>query len=143
MPEPPQPLPVAEPRLATDGLVLRAWNLGDLPELVAAGVDPTVRCFRYSIPRSDTQAHAWLKLRTDREAGRRVELAIAAATDLAAIGGTHRGRRRDGEPLAVGREASGPFRTSWVCLDTLPRATWMPARRAGIRALRNAGAVGA
>jgi RimJ/RimL family protein N-acetyltransferase/DNA-directed RNA polymerase specialized sigma24 family protein len=87
MPEPPQPLPVAEPRLTTDGLVLRAWDLGDLSALVAAGVDPTVRRFRYSIPNSDTQAQAWLtKLRTDREAGRRLELAIAAATDLTAVG---------------------------------------------------------
>jgi RimJ/RimL family protein N-acetyltransferase len=87
MPEPPQPLPVAEPRLTTDGLVLRAWDLGDLSALVAAGVDPTVRRFRYSIPNSDTQAQAWLtKLRTDRETGRRLELAIAAAADLTAVG---------------------------------------------------------
>jgi hypothetical protein len=66
MPEPPQALTVAEPRLASDGLVLRAWDVGDLPALVAAGVDPTVRRFRYSIPNSDAQAQAWLtRLRTD------------------------------------------------------------------------------
>lgn len=76
MPEPPQSLPVADPRLATDGLVFRAWGLGDLPALVAAGVDPTVRRFRYSLPNSNKQAHAWLsKLRSDRAAGRRLELA--------------------------------------------------------------------
>ena len=87
MPEPLQPLPVADPRLATDGLVLRAWDVGDVPALVAAGVDPTVRRFRYSIPNSNTQAQAWLsKLRTDRVGGRRVELAIAAAADLTAVG---------------------------------------------------------
>jgi RimJ/RimL family protein N-acetyltransferase len=87
MAEQSQHVPVAEPRLASDGLVLRAWDLGDLPALAAAGVDPTVGRFRYSIPNSETEAQAWLtKLRTDREAGRRVELAIAAATDLAAVG---------------------------------------------------------
>jgi RimJ/RimL family protein N-acetyltransferase len=87
MPEPPQALTVAEPRLTSDGLVLRAWDVGDLPALVAAGVDPTVRRFRYSIPDSEAQAQAWLtRLRTDRQAGRRVELAIAAAPDFNAVG---------------------------------------------------------
>jgi RimJ/RimL family protein N-acetyltransferase len=87
MPEPPHALPVAEPRLATDRLVLRAWGLADLPALVAAGVDPTLRRFRYSIPNGDTQAQAWLtKLRADRDAGRRVELAIAAGPDFTTVG---------------------------------------------------------
>ena len=76
MPEPPQPLPVADPRLATDGLVLRAWEPRRSAGARGGCVDPTVRRFRYSLPDSNKQAHAWLsKLRSDRAAGRHLELA--------------------------------------------------------------------
>jgi RimJ/RimL family protein N-acetyltransferase len=68
--------------------MLRRWAPADLPDLVAAGADPVVWRFRYSIPRDRHEAVKWLsRLEPDRRAGARLELAIAVAdTPEAAVG---------------------------------------------------------
>jgi RimJ/RimL family protein N-acetyltransferase len=67
-----------DPPLSDGELRLRSWNDADVPALVAAGADPTVRQFRDSVPDSADAARDWLaRLEADRRDGRRLELAIA------------------------------------------------------------------
>ena len=72
----------------TDGTVcLRRWGAADLPALRAAAADPEIRRFRYSLPASDEEAQRWLAdVEAAREAGRRLELAIAVDQNNDAIG---------------------------------------------------------
>jgi RimJ/RimL family protein N-acetyltransferase len=63
--------------LEEGSLRLRPWTPGDLPSLRAAGADPLVTRFRYSIPRSAPEARRWLeRTASDRREGQRLELAV-------------------------------------------------------------------
>ena len=79
------PLPV--PRLGDAAVALREWERVDVPALVAAGVDPVVARFRYSLPRGDQEALEWLTaVERDRLAGERLELAVTELPSGAAVG---------------------------------------------------------
>jgi RimJ/RimL family protein N-acetyltransferase len=70
------PLPLPDPPLADPVVSLRPWALSDLPDLMA-GVDATVRRFRYSVPHGEDEARSWLDLvESDRRRGKRLELAV-------------------------------------------------------------------
>jgi RimJ/RimL family protein N-acetyltransferase len=69
-------LPLPDPALADQVVSLRSWAASDLPDLMA-GVDATVRRFRYSVPHSEAEARSWLDLvKFDRWRGKRLELAV-------------------------------------------------------------------
>ena len=71
------PLPL--PRLSDAAVLLREWEPADLSVLLAAGRDPVVSRFRYSLPGSDGEAFDWLRaVERDRLAGEWLELAITA-----------------------------------------------------------------
>lgn len=66
---------------------LRRWEPADLPVLRAAAADPEIRRFRYSLPATDAEAERWLaELEPARQAGERLELAIAVAGSHDAVG---------------------------------------------------------
>ncbi len=68
-----------EPELSDGRVRLRPWEAGDLPALLEATVDPAIQRFRYSVPRTEAAAIAWLAgLEPDRWAGTRLELAVTA-----------------------------------------------------------------
>lgn len=78
---------VQVPRLGDAAVALREWEPVDLPVLVAAGRDPVVSRFRYSLPRTEAQARDWLRaVERDRLARKRLELAVTAAPSTAAVG---------------------------------------------------------
>lgn len=71
-------LPVPDPPLTQARLCLRPWHPADLAEAVAAGNDPLISRYRYSLPNNERAAHEWIAAcETDRVAGARLELAIA------------------------------------------------------------------
>ncbi len=66
------------PALGDELVSLRPWAAADLDSLIAAGNDPVVRRFRYSLPVDLAGASEWLARReADRIDGTAVELAIA------------------------------------------------------------------
>jgi RimJ/RimL family protein N-acetyltransferase len=70
-------LPLQQPPLATSTLLLREWRERDVAVLLAAGRDPLISRYRYSLPRTPDAARRWVVLaETDREEGARLELAI-------------------------------------------------------------------
>lgn len=70
-------LPV--PSLSDGAVVLRAWELSDLSVLVAAGRDPVITRYRYSLPRGEEEALAWIRaVEEERHAGERLDLAVTA-----------------------------------------------------------------
>jgi len=71
------PLPVPEPALSDDGLLLRPWNERDVEVVLAAGLDGLISRYRYSLPRTTDAARTWITAATaERLAGTRLELAI-------------------------------------------------------------------
>jgi RimJ/RimL family protein N-acetyltransferase len=71
-------LPLPQPPLATTTLLLRPWRGQDVSVLLAAGHDPLISRYRYSLPRTPDAADEWIALtETDREDDRRLELALA------------------------------------------------------------------
>jgi [ribosomal protein S5]-alanine N-acetyltransferase len=71
-------LPLPQPPLATTTLLLRPWRGQDVSVLPAAGHDPLISRYRYSLPRTPDAADEWIALtETDREDDRRLELALA------------------------------------------------------------------
>src|SRR5579859_6317022 len=79
------PLPV--PHLSDTAVALREWEPMDLAVVAAAGHDPCVSRFRYSLPRTDHDAIEWLRaVRRDRLTGERLELAVTAVASGAAVG---------------------------------------------------------
>jgi RimJ/RimL family protein N-acetyltransferase len=82
-----KPVAPPVPRLSDAVIVLREWERADLPVLVAAGRDPVVSRFRYSLPRSDAEALDWIcAVERDRLAGERLELAVTVSSTGAAAG---------------------------------------------------------
>jgi RimJ/RimL family protein N-acetyltransferase len=72
----PSALRVPDPPLADRVARLRPWAALDLPDLMA-GVDATVRRFRYSLPSSEDEGRSWLDVvESDRRSGERLELAV-------------------------------------------------------------------
>lgn len=70
-------LALPEPPLFDGNLMLRPWESSDAEVVLAAGRDPVVARFRYSLPRSDAGAREWLAAAaSNRVAGERLELAI-------------------------------------------------------------------
>jgi RimJ/RimL family protein N-acetyltransferase len=66
-----------DPPLSDRELVLRPWEPTDVEVLPAAGTDPVVSRFRYSLPRDIKRACEWIDAAAaDRLAGDRLELAI-------------------------------------------------------------------
>jgi RimJ/RimL family protein N-acetyltransferase len=82
-----EPVPWPDPDL-TDGTVrLRPWVAADLPALGAAGADPEIQRFRYSAPAGEEKARRWLaEVEAARQAGKRLELAIAVDPEHDAVG---------------------------------------------------------
>jgi RimJ/RimL family protein N-acetyltransferase len=73
----PLPLPLPEPPLSEEALLLRAWEQHDAEVVLAAGLDRLISRYRYSLPRTSDGAQAWIAATTtDRLAGTRLELAI-------------------------------------------------------------------
>ncbi len=80
MPDQIAPLPPPEPPLAENALLLRPWGERDLAAVQAAGRDPLISRFRYSLPETLDGARAWIAATAaDRAAGTRLELAITEA----------------------------------------------------------------
>jgi RimJ/RimL family protein N-acetyltransferase len=80
-------IPAPDPDLTDGRVALRRWALSDLPALRTAGADPMIQRFRYSVPTTEPDALQWLdELEPDRQAGHRLELAIAAVLNDHAIG---------------------------------------------------------
>ena len=70
--------PLPYPVLADELVTLRPWTSEDIPSLLAAGSDPLVTRFRYSLPVDVDQARDWLDSNEQgREQGIGIELAIA------------------------------------------------------------------
>jgi RimJ/RimL family protein N-acetyltransferase len=70
-------LALREPLLSDGDLVLRPWESSDTEVVLAAGRDPVVARFRYSLPGSGAGAREWLAaVASERVAGERLELAI-------------------------------------------------------------------
>jgi RimJ/RimL family protein N-acetyltransferase len=70
-------LPLPEPPLSEETLLLRPWEERDAGVVLAAGPDQLISRYRYSLPRTPEGAHAWIAAtRTDRLASTRLELAI-------------------------------------------------------------------
>jgi RimJ/RimL family protein N-acetyltransferase len=71
------PLPLPIPLPATTTPLLRPWREHDVAVLLAAGDDPLISRYRYSLPRTLEAAYQWVALtETDRNRGTRLELAI-------------------------------------------------------------------
>ncbi len=70
-------LPLPEPPLSQQMLLLLPWEERDSAVVLAAGLDRLISRYRYSLPRTPDGAQAWIAATTtDRLAGRRLELAI-------------------------------------------------------------------
>jgi RimJ/RimL family protein N-acetyltransferase len=70
--------PLPYPALGNELVTLRPWTAGDVAALLAAGRDPVVTRFRYSLPVDPAQARAWLHSKEQRrQQGVGIELAIA------------------------------------------------------------------
>ncbi|MFZ0041079.1 MAG: GNAT family protein [Solirubrobacteraceae bacterium] len=79
-------LPLPElPAAATPRL--RPWGERDVAVLLAAGHDPVISRYRYSLPSTPEAAHEWIvSTETDRDHGTRLELAIKdTATPVGSI----------------------------------------------------------
>jgi RimJ/RimL family protein N-acetyltransferase len=71
------PLPLPEPALSEETLLLRPWERRDAEAVLAAGRDRLVSRYRYSLPRIPDETQTWIAATmTDRLAGTRLELAI-------------------------------------------------------------------
>jgi RimJ/RimL family protein N-acetyltransferase len=82
MPDLSRRLPLPDPPLTDGRVLLRPWQLTDLPALLAGARDPLVHRYRYSLPDSEPAARAWLAaVDDDRRTGTRLELAITASGD--------------------------------------------------------------
>ncbi|MEA2211453.1 MAG: [ribosomal protein S5]-alanine N-acetyltransferase [Solirubrobacteraceae bacterium] len=72
-------LPLPQPPLSEEMVLLGPWEECDAGIVLAAGLDRLISRYRYSLPRTADGAHAWIAAtRTDRLAGARLELAIIA-----------------------------------------------------------------
>jgi RimJ/RimL family protein N-acetyltransferase len=66
-----------EPPLAGGEIVLRPWDRRDADLALAAGSDPLIARYRYSLPRTGGAARQWIAAtEAERIAGTRIELAI-------------------------------------------------------------------
>ena len=71
-------LPVPDPPLYRAQLRLRPWQATDVTAAAAAGSDPLISRYRYSLPKTEGAADDWITAcETDRAAATRLELAIA------------------------------------------------------------------
>ena len=71
-------LPVPNPPLARAQLRLRPWGATDVASAAAAGNDPLISRYRYSLPKTERAADEWVAAcEIDRIAATRLELAIA------------------------------------------------------------------
>jgi len=71
-------LPVPDPPLARAQLRLRPWRANDVTAAAAAGNDPLISRYRYSLPKTERAADEWVAAcEIDRIAATRLELAIA------------------------------------------------------------------
>lgn len=71
-------VPVPDPPLAQAQLRLRPWRATDVTAAAAAGNDPLISRYRYSLPKTERAADEWIAAcETDRIAATRLELAIA------------------------------------------------------------------
>jgi RimJ/RimL family protein N-acetyltransferase len=79
------PLPFPQPSTRTP--LLRQWREQDVAVLLAAGHDPLVSGYRYSLPRTPEAARQWIALtEIDRDRGTRLELAIEeSATPVGSV----------------------------------------------------------
>jgi hypothetical protein len=69
------PLPLPLPAPTTP--LLRPWQEQDAAVLLAAGHDPLISRYRYSLLRAPKAAQQWVALtETDRDRGTRLELAV-------------------------------------------------------------------
>lgn len=76
-------LPLPEPPISGDGLLLRPWCADDAAAVAAAGRDPLIVRFRYSLPSSPATVAGWLaRVEADRLSGERLELAITTGDDI-------------------------------------------------------------
>jgi RimJ/RimL family protein N-acetyltransferase len=77
-------LPLPPPPPATTTPLLRQWReQGVAVLLVAAGHDPLISRYRYSLPRTPDAAQQWVALtETDRDHGTRLELAVEESGTL-------------------------------------------------------------
>lgn len=77
------PLPLPPPQPATTWH-LRPWRAEDVEALLAAGQDPLISRYRYSLPRTPDAAQPWVdRTETDRNQDTRLELAIEESGTLA------------------------------------------------------------
>lgn len=71
------PLSLPLPLPATTMPLVRPWRDQDVAVLLAAGRDPLISCYRYSLPGTPDAARHWVALtETDRIRGTRLELAV-------------------------------------------------------------------
>lgn len=70
-------LPLPDPPLRDQRVELRAWRATDVEAVLAAGRDPSITRYRYSLPHTPSAAAAWLEqIDAERASDSRLELAI-------------------------------------------------------------------
>jgi RimJ/RimL family protein N-acetyltransferase len=80
-------IPIPDPPLGDDAVVLRPWSLDDVPAVTAACQDPEIaRWTTVPAPYREEDARLWLESVTNPEAQDRLALAMTRAADGALVG---------------------------------------------------------
>jgi RimJ/RimL family protein N-acetyltransferase len=136
-----QSLPLPEPALRDDAVVLRAWREADLPAMVAACQDPLLsRSIGTPLPFGEADARRWFERQAaGRQRGESLSLAITDAGNGAVLGDVYLVRvvwehRRAEVGYWLSREARGRG-TATRALGLLARWSLSRLRLARLEAL--------